>query len=713
MIKLAFLWHQHQPYYKNLLTGDYMLPWVRLHGVKDYLDMVEILGDYPSIRQVFNMVPSLLEQIMDYAAGTATDPHLKLSEKKASELSAEEKNQMIKLLFQANYDNLIAPFRKYRSLYSSRENAISEWTEDDWRDLQCLANLSWIDPLFRKKGRLKDLTGKGESYSEEDKHEILRFQLEIISRIIPTLKQYMQSGQIEISVTPFFHPIMPLLYDTSCALTAMPHAPMPQNRFRHPEDVDKQVEMAANLYQGLFGKLPVGMWPSEGSVSEEILPILQKHGIKWIATDEEILAESKSAPSRSTGRGDLVSSGELYRCHKFQKEKTRMAIFFRDHALSDNIGFVYSAWDPEKAADDFISKLKAIDKNLTKKNVAAPIVSIILDGENAWEYYKNDGHDFLKAIYARISKQPWIETTTYEDFLSGKPKGGKLKKLFPGSWINHNFSVWIGHEEDNKAWDLLSRARNELVEFQQLNSDFEESKLVSAWREIYIAEGSDWCWWFGDDHVGPNNDEFDSLYRSHLANVYYFTGREPPEELFRPVRSSFILAHISKPIDYITPTIDGRLTHYYEWNQAGFFDCMKAGSTMHKSENMLQGIWFGYDSENLYLMMKGGITVDPDRLKALDIEIEFQDPTKNHIIIKGGSVEFVIAGKKIEDFKFGFEQIMEIAVPLNNFPLSDDNNIFLRIFIKKDGKLLESWPPADSLVIPIPKEGSGEIPWIV
>ncbi|UCC79516.1 MAG: hypothetical protein JSW64_14820 [Candidatus Zixiibacteriota bacterium] len=713
MLKLAFLWHQHQPYYKNLLTGDYMMPWVRLHGVKDYLDMVEILGDYPSIRQIFNMVPSLLEQIMEYASGAATDPHLKLSEKKASELSAEEKTQMIEYLFQANYDNLIAPFKKYRLLYNSRKHAINEWADDDWRDLQCLANLAWIDPLFRKKGRLKELTEKGERYSEEDKHEILRFQREIISGIIPSLKEYMQAGQIEISVSPFFHPIMPLLYDTSSALTAMPQASMPQKRFKHPEDVDKQVGMAVDLYMNLFEKPPVGMWPSEGSVSEEILPILRRHGIKWIATDEEILAESLSMPCRSTGGGDLVSSGELYRCHKIRKEKGEMAVFFRDHALSDNIGFVYSRWDPEKAADDLISKLKAIDKNLTKKNVPDPIVSIILDGENAWEFYKNDGHDFLNALYKRISNQPWLETTTYIDFLSKKPKCGRLKKLFPGSWINHNFSVWIGHEEDNKAWDLLSGARGELVEFQKVNPDFEKRKLENAWREIYIAEGSDWCWWFGDDHVGPNNDEFDSLYRSHLANVYLFTERKPPEELFKPVRSSYMLAHISKPINYITPTIDGHLTDYYEWNQAGFFDCVKAGSTMHKSENMLQGIWFGYDLESLYIMMKAAITVDLERLKDLEIVIEFQDPDNGYISVKGDSANFTMHDAKISNFKFGFEHILEVGIPLVNFSLDKKDKIFLRIFIKKEGKLLESWPPTDSIVIPIPREGSGEIPWIV
>jgi alpha-amylase/alpha-mannosidase (GH57 family) len=713
LLRLAFLWHQHQPYYKNLQTGEYTLPWVRLHGVKDYLDMVEILKDYPKIKQIFNMVPSLLEQIMDYSQDDTCDLHLKLSRKKASELSIEDKTQMIRLLFQANYENLIAPFRKYKWLYHSREKALSDWMEEDWRDLQCLANLAWIDPSFREKGKLKELTKKGERYSEENKHEILNNQRKIISRIIPALKEYMQAGQIEISTTPFFHPIMPLLYDTSSALTAMPNAPMPKSRFRHPEDVDKQVEMAVNLYKELFGKPPIGMWPSEGSVSEEILPILQQHGIKWIATDEEILAESLSVPARSTAEKDLVSSAQLYRGYNYKKNKTEMAVFFRDHALSDNIGFVYSKWDPEKAASDFVSKLKAIHKNIMKKKIPDPIVSIILDGENAWEYYKKDGRDFLNALYNEISEQSWIETTTYEDFLSQKTDPGKLEKLFPGSWINHNFSVWIGHAEDNKAWDLLSKTRSELVEFQKVNPDYDQEKLATAWREIYIAEGSDWCWWFGDEHVGPNNDEFDSLYRTHLSNVYLSTGREPLEVLYRPVRSNFILAHISKPIDYITPTIDGHLTHYFEWNQAGFFDCMKAGSTMHKAESLLRGIWFGYDDENLYLMMRGSITLDYRRFRSLDFEIEFQAPLKGNFKVRDGKAEFLIDGTVKKNFKYGLEHILEIAIPLSDFSIRKDNRIFVRISVKKGDKLLESWPPTDSLVIPIPKEGSGEIPWIV
>ncbi len=713
MLKLAFLWHQHQPYYKNLITGEYLLPWVRLHGVKDYLDMVEILKGFPSIKQIFNFVPSLLEQIIDYADGNALDPHLKLSMKKASDLLDDEKSKMLDLLFQANHDNLIAPSRKYKSLYSSKENAINQWSVDDWRDLQCLANLAWIDPMFKKEGRLKALVEKGQGYSEQEKKEILDHQQKIISKIIPTLKSYQDAGQIEISVTPFFHPIMPLLYDTSSALAAMPDAPMPEYRFNHPEDVDKQVEMAVNMYADLFGKSPVGMWPSEGSVSEDIIPILCKHGIKWIATDEEILSESVNIPARGLKDSTLVSSGELYRGYRFKKSDAEIALFFRDHALSDNIGFVYSGWDAEKAADDFIGKLKATHENLLKKKIQDPIVSIILDGENAWEYYKNDGHDFFNALYTKLSKTSWITTTTYNDYINHKAKTPVLKKLFPGSWINHNFSIWIGHLEDNKAWDLLSKARRELVEFQKTNPDFDKDKLDLAWKEIYIAEGSDWCWWFGDDHIGPDNDEFDSLYRSHLTNVYAATDREPPNELFTPVRSNFMLAHISKPIDYISPTIDGIISHIYEWNQAGFFDCMKAGSTMHKAENVLKGIWFGYDQDNLYLMAQRGITVDSTRFSKLEYEIEFQEPQKGTFIITKNSGKLEIEGREYSNFDLALKEILELSVPLDLFKMNDESAISIRLSVKEKGKLLESWPLADAIKIPIPKQGSSEIPWIV
>lgn len=711
-LKLAFLWHQHQPYYKSLLNGKYHMPWVRLHGVKDYLDMVEILKDHPSIKQTFNMVPSLLEQILDYADGTAVDPHLELSLIKASELTPDDKARMIETHFQANYDNLIAPMSRFRELYDTR-NKSSSWEEQDWLDLQCLSNLAWIDPMFKRSGRLKDLVMKGERFLEEEKLEILEHQKKIMAGIIPALKERMEDGQIEISTTPYFHPIMPLVFDSSSALEAMPGAPMPQNRFRRPEDVNRQVEMAIEMYTSLFKRPPSGMWPSEGSVSEDIIPILAGHGIRWIATDEEILAESCGNPARSGGISNLVTSGDLYRSWKFSKDPDEMTIFFRDHALSDNIGFVYSRWDPEKAALDFVSKLAAIHRNLLSKGISDPIVSVILDGENAWEYFKNDGQDFLNALYSLISKSDWIKTTTFSGHLDENPQSGALSKLFPGSWINHNFSVWIGHEEDNKAWDMLFKAREELVSFQDSNPEFDLEKMKLAWKEIFIAEGSDWCWWFGEDHIGPNNDEFDSLFRAHLANIYYLTDREPPAELFNPIRSSFMLAHILKPINYITPVIDGVLTHYYEWQQAGYFDCLKAGSTMHKSENVISGIWFGFDTDNLYFRIDRGITVDTTRFEKMSFQLEFFEPVKATVSIENGKYKSSIKIRDDSAILFKFVDILEIAIPLKSLTIPEKGSISVRISVREDGSLLESWPPSETLLIGLPGSSQGEIPWIV
>jgi len=709
ILNLSFLWHQHQPYYKDLLSGKYLLPWVRLHGVKDYLDMVEILTPHPKIKQTFNMVPSLLEQLEDYASGVALDPHLELSLKKIEELTADDKILMLELLFQAHYDTMIGPSQRYAMLHRERKRAMAEWGPEEWRDLQVLANLAWIDPMFKSSGRMKELNIKGERYTEEEKRDVLDFQRQLIQRIVPSLKAHIESGQIEVSVTPYFHPIMPLLYDTSSALVAMPGASLPQRRFQHPEDVDRHLAETVVMYERLFGRKPVGLWPSEGSVSEEIIPIICKHGFKWIATDEEILSESLGVPARLDWPNSLINTGELYHSYGFQKDEANISIFFRDHALSDNIGFVYSGWDPEKAADDFMGKLWAINENLTRKNIPNPIVSVILDGENAWEYYKNDGHDFLEALYLKIENAPWLNTCTFEQYLGNNPNSGQLKKLFAGSWISHNFAVWIGHAEDNKAWDLLGKARDELAAFEASNPDFDPAKLKLAWKEIMISEGSDWCWWFGPDHVGPNNDDFDRLFRSHLANVYLLTDREPPSELFQPVRTSFIEAHYLRPVDFIKPIVDGKVTHYYEWQAAGHFDCNKAGSTMHKAERLLSGIWFGFDDSRLYFRLDKGITVESKRFKEYAFEIEFINSGKLAVTAYPSERRCEFNGHLNPDIDFAYLDNLEIAIPIEILPKPEHDEYLIRVIVLEAGKPLESWPPSEALKIELPNPR--EIPW--
>lgn len=690
------------------------MPWVRLHGTKDYLDMVLILKDYPQIKQTFNMVPSLLEQIADYASGRATDPHLELSGKKASELSEQDKLRMLDLLFQANYDNMIAPSPRYRELHEKRTGAMTSWGEREWRDLQFLSNLVWIDPVFKKHGRMAELAAKGEGYTEQDKAAILSEQRKIISKIIPELKRMMEAGQIEISTSPYYHPILPLLCDSFSARRALPHVRLPVNRFRHPEDAERQVAMAVGLYSDLFDRRPAGMWPSEGAVSDDIIPIIHKHGFRWIATDEEILANSLMPGNGAKKKADtLVGTGDLYRGYSIQRGEASLSVFFRDHVLSDGIGFVYSQWDPEKAAADFLAKLKAIERTVTAKGIGDPVISVILDGENAWEYYPEDGHQFLTALYEKISAAEWIETTTFSGFLDGKPQMGRLERLFPGSWINHNFAIWIGHPEDNKAWDLVQRARDDLLRFEKSNPRFDKARLEGAWQEVYIAEGSDWCWWFGEDHIGPNNDEFDRLFRSHLANVYRLTEREPPPELLEPIRTKFRPDYLSMPVDYITPTIDGKLTHYYEWQQAGHFNCKRAGSTMHKTEMIISGIWFGFDEKYFYLRIDAAAEVDDQRFRALTFEIEFVKPGAGSLVIHRDGGKMSYGGAEFSDVDFKIDRLLETAVPLVNFGADEENVISFIVRIRESGKLLETWPATEALQIEFPKPGSEAIPWVI
>lgn len=682
------------------------MPWVRLHGVKDYLDMAEILKSYPRIKQTFNMVPSLLEQIMDYAAGHAFDSSLNLSRKKAATLDEKDKAQIIDKFFQANYDNMISPYPRYKALFDNRKKS-SEWKEAEWRDLVCLFNLAWIDPSYKNSGRLRDLSEKGSGYTEEDREAILESQTQIISRIVPGLREMMESGQIEISTTPYFHPIMPIVQDSDVARVAMPEVKLPGKRFNHPEDVDRQVAMAVELYSSLFGSNPAGMWPSEGSVSEEIVSSVAKYGIKWMATDEAILKKSLALSRGTPGKSSAEDGSEVYSCYRHGGEAGEILFFFRDHRLSDSIGFIYSSWDAEKAAADFMSKLRKIDEQVAGSKAKDPVVSVILDGENAWEFFKNDGHDFLEALYTEISKADWLQTSTFSNYLDKGPEIRELKRLFPGSWIDSNFKIWIGHEEDNRAWDLLSRARDELVEFEGAHPDFDKERMRTAWREIYIAEGSDWFWWFGDEHVGPNNDDFDRLYRSHLANVYYMTDREPPAECFTPIRSAYTMRFLTEPIDYISPVIDGKISHYYEWHQAGFFDCLKAGSTMQKASNIVSGIWFGLDPKNMYLRIDPDKTIDPAALAAYDFELEFLIPENKSFLIASRIEGFS------EQIKIKYGEIIEVAIPLAFIYEKDSPKIVFRILVREGERTVEIWPRGEGLQLHMPVPGSNKIPWVI
>lgn len=512
MLNLAFIFHMHQPYYKNLLTQESGLPWVRLHGIKDYLDMVQLLDRFPKIKQTFNVVPSLFEQIEDYNAGRVKDTYLGLSRKPAAELTKSDREFILRNFFSINKERVIATFPRYYELYTRKHRGL-EFSTQDYLDLQLCFNLAWIDPSFRRNiPELKKIMLKERFFSEEDKQVVLDKQLEILKGIIPAYRLFKENNRIEISVTPYYHPILPLLCSTNVAKEANKKTLLPKEEFSFPQDAGEHIKSAVEFYKQRFDTAPLGMWPSEEAVSEHILPFIIESGIEWIIADEAILFKSLKIKKRDTKL--------LYQPHLLKRKGGALNIVFRDRNLSDLIGFTYHKMKEGDAVNDFMAHLENINKTFKGKDI---LVTIAMDGENAWEYFRNDGHDFLELFYRRISEADFVRTTTVSEYLQNIPAKHEIKRLSAGSWIYGEFGKWIGNPYKVKAWEWLTLARKALAKIK------DPSEL--ALKQMYILEGSDWFWWYGEDPDGS----FDKLFRLHLSNFYQLIDHKAPDYLKDPL----------------------------------------------------------------------------------------------------------------------------------------------------------------------------------
>lgn len=489
------------------------MPWVRLHGVKDYLDMVQILEKFPKIKQTFNVVPSLFEQVEDYNNGLVKDKFSELTKKPAPELTKSDKEFLLQNFFSINRERVIATFARYYELYLKKQRG-QEFSTQDYLDLQLYFNLAWIDPSFRKNiPELKKICAKERFFNEEDKHIVLDKQLLILKEIIPAYRLFKQNNQIEISVTPYYHPILPLLCNTNIAKEANKKTILPKKEFSYPLDAKAQIDSAVEFYKQRFAGDPEGMWPSEEAVSEHILPFIIESGIKWIVTDEAILFKSLKMKKRDTRL--------LYQPHLLKRKKGELNIVFRDRNLSDLIGFNYHGMKETDAVNNFMGHLENIEKAFKNKDI---LVTIAMDGENAWEFFRNDGHDFLEMLYQRISESDFVKTTTISEYLKLNPAKNEIKRLSAGSWIYGEFGKWIGNPSKVKYWEWLADARKA---FEQANQKNETPLDKLALKQMYILEGSDWFWWAGEDPDGS----FDCLFKLHLINLYKLIKRDLPEYL--------------------------------------------------------------------------------------------------------------------------------------------------------------------------------------
>jgi alpha-amylase/alpha-mannosidase (GH57 family) len=673
-LNVAILWHQHQPYYK--LGNSYLLPWARLHATKDYHDIIAALDDFPNIRQTVNVVPSLLIQLIDYVENGATDTVLELSRKPADSLTTDEQVTVLRSFFLCNAERMIFPYPRFLELYhkGNRDRndidalaaAAAEFTTQDWLDLQVWYNLTWIGELSRREEPFVSLLQQGGNFTEEDKHNLLDASMAIIARIIPKYRQMMESGQIELSVTPYYHPILPILCNSYSALEAMPNASLPEHHIAYPEDALTHLRRAVTLYQDRFGRTPEGMWPSEGSISDEAMNLVRSVGITWAASDEGVLRKTL---------GEEWNDLKKYFPYTLKTRNGPLWLLFRDHALSDAIGFVYSNWDPKGAAADFYNRLVEVRSKIIQQMGPSAlndaIVPVILDGENCWEYYEQNGQPFLEELYALLSQSSEIRTTTIADALRNRRQhpARTLGRIYSGSWIGSNFKIWIGHVEDNSAWDALAEARETLL---NVRDTLDPAKFDEAMEEIYIAEGSDWFWWFGDENSAANQDDFDDLFRAHLRNVYQIIGLESPASLDIPIRHAARVAAVINQSGPISPTIDGRRFPDDEWLNAGHFSVARVGGAMHRSEALERRVWFGQDDTTLYLRFDLGESLQPGN--AVRLQIHGQSHIVIHFAYNSIAIEAALDQHGVismAGMTGAIGEVIEAAVPLKHLMTGD------------------------------------------
>ncbi len=626
MLRVLFLWHMHQPFYKDLVTGEYRLPWVRLHALKDYFGMVKLLDEFPRVHQNFNLVPSLMAQIEEYASGTARDPFLDVAAKPARDLTPDDRRFALQYLFQANVVNMIGRYPRYKELWSQFRNAgevpdkaMRYFQLQDYTDLQVLSQIAWLDEFFLSEPDIAALIRKERNYSLQDQQFVVAKQQELVARVLPVYAEAAKKGSIEISTSPFYHPILPLLCDSNQGRVSTPGLSLPQQRFCHPEDAEDQLRRGLDLHQRIFGVRPRGAWPSEGSVSEEVISIGHRLGLQWLATDEGVLGRSLGQFFHRDGDGRLLERGpeQLYTIYRYEKSGDVMHMVFRDHSLSDLVGFVYSGMPAADAAAHLIHRLKESAQPLLRTGKDA-VIPIILDGENAWEFYPGSGREFLRRLYDGLSRDPELEAVTISEAIAKQKTFSPLTQLVPGSWINANFNVWIGSPEDNRSWDFLSQARDF---YSAASPSAPESQRKLAFEEVLISEGSDWNWWYGPEHHSANDRDFDELYRKHLSNIYHTLGATPPDHLAQPIAAAIARPYFVPQSAHIHPRIDGQITGYFDWIGAAMYTADRRSSAMHGKQFLLDAVHAGVDDEWLYarLDFAGGV---PQNRMDLRISIE-------------------------------------------------------------------------------------------
>jgi alpha-amylase/alpha-mannosidase (GH57 family) len=769
-LSIAFVWHMHQPYYRISRDGPYEMPWARLHALKDYAGMVQALDAFPDVHQTFNLVPSLVEQLEDYGRGEFADVYWQHTLKPADELSPTERAFVVDLMCPPSWNPLVQRFPRFLELSRKKEATLGQgvdacstgFTGAELRDLQVWFNLAWFDPIYQEQEPLAALVAKGHDFSEDDKQTVAAAQGRILAATLPTYRQAAAAGRIELTTSPYFHPILPLLINSDSARIARGDIPLPSRRFAHPEDAAEQVERGLRAHERVFGARPRGMWCSEQAVGEEVIPLLADAGVEWTISDEGVLARSLRAEIQRSDGGHVLDPQLLYRPYRLEREGRALDIVFRDRILSDLLGFTYRSWAPRDAAANLIWRLREARTNLASSS-EAHLVTIALDGENAWEYYARDGHDFLSHLYEGLSSDPGFCCVTVSEFLARHPPARELPWLHTGSWINADFSTWMGDPAHGAAWDLLHQARDFVAARRSPSSPAAarpgEAVVVAteddadptavqqafeeAWQHVLVAEGSDWFWWFGEHQESGVDYLWDLNFRRHLQEAYRALGESPPPELFGPILSTATETDSLDPSGPFTPVMDGMVSHPHEWSAAGVRRPARAGAMQRTEGLVLREVRFGTDQHDLFLLFAPGpggfppgtqlavyFSSPADRPRAAgtesttdrirfygrsraDAELGFELTHELSMRVQGpGLVTAMLArpsngvwpdGEPLLEAALG--EVLEVAVPLRELDILEPARLEFVVAVARDGVLLELIPARGAIDLDLSTDG--------
>jgi alpha-amylase/alpha-mannosidase (GH57 family) len=718
-VHLVLLWHMHQPQYRDPETGRYVLPWTRLHALKDYWGMVKILEDFPKFHATFNMVPSLCLQLEEYASGKFNEPWFELAFRDAEQLTREEKAEILQRAFQVNQERLLSRWPRFLELYewsrpAGGAQAVVTFTPRDWRDLQLLSQLAWMDEEWIAHDPvINALSAKGKDFSERDKTALRKKQLEYLQVVLPIYREAAARGQIEISTTPFYHPILPLICDSDIAHIANPSTPLPRRAYRHPEDAREQLRRAREYHERVFGTKPAGLWPSEGSVSDQTLAIAAEEGFRWFGTDEGVLGRTLNLGFFREASGLPANADKLYQPWRVQMGSSGITGLFRDHLISDLIGFVYSRMDSKAGAADLHGRLRAIGERVPTDRPLT--VCLFLDGENAWEYYPEHGREFLREFYRRIQDDGDFRALTASEAIAASGDDvARTSRIFPGSWINANFDVWIGHAEDVQAWELLWDAREaygkaEEARLQGRSDAPGEEALRQAKESLLAAEGSDWCWWYGPEHSTANDAEFDALYRKHLTGIYRALGQIAPDELAKPIKRQPERALHLTPSEYLRVDVNGRDSSYFEWLGAALYAPERRSGAMHGRTYYLRELRYGFDAQRFCIRLD----VFPEALAELAeaefrVSIHAQCEVAITAKLKNGKlVEFAVEQERIcllkpsEAAEGAFDTILEVAIRKELLDVRGATRLRLGVALWHGGLPVDVLPAEGILDVPL------------